>query len=230
MMQKQRIYLNKASINLFISYIMEVFFYICINNKLQAIKNNKMKRILFISISVVFFLISCQNSSESSVELDKNIQTDEQVENIFFYVEFINLDSTSESINPFEQVRKELFNNGYILGKETSNDWQGIRKIDATEHIMLQDIDKDHPNIHRFRDFSEYDSSNGDIEKIVITLNNPVNDTIPNFNFRTYKKLGHNDWQSVSNPGNFRYTESNNPTETDLANWMIEHIVLLTFK
>jgi hypothetical protein len=175
-------------------------------------------------------LISCQNSSESSAELVKTIQTDQQVENVFFYVEFINLDSTSESINPFEQVKKELFNNGYILGKETSNDWQGIRKIDTTDYILLQDIDKNRPNIHRFRDFSEYNSSNGNFEKIVITLNNPVNDTIPNFNFHSYKKLGHDNWQSVFNPGNSRYTESNMPNETEFANWMIEHIVLLTFK
>ncbi len=197
---------------------------------LKAIKNSKMKRILFIYLTIVIFLISCQNSSESSAELVKTIQTDQQVENVFFYVEFINLDSTSESINPFEQVKKELFNNGYILGKETSNDWQGIRKIDTTDYILLQDIDKNRPNIHRFRDFSEYNSSNGNFEKIVITLNNPVNDTIPNFNFHSYKKLGHDNWQSVFNPGNYRYTESNMPNETEFANWMIEHIVLLTFK
>jgi len=195
---------------------------------LLEIKKNRMKRIFFAYISVCVLLTSCQNNSQSSVESNNNIPPNEQVEDKFFYIEFVNLDSTNEYINSIELVKKELLNNGYIAGKENNNDWQGIRKIDPVEHILLNEIDENHPNIHRFRDFSEYDSNNGDIEKIVITINKPINDTIPNFNYRSYKKLGHENWQSVTNPGNFRY--DNTFDEAKFANWMIETITLLTFK
>ncbi|MBL4705874.1 MAG: hypothetical protein JKY54_15215, partial [Flavobacteriales bacterium] len=144
------------------------------------------------------------------------------------YIEFVNLDSTNAYGNSIELVKKELLNNGYVAGKENNNEWQGIRKIDTFEHIILDEIDQYHPNIHRFIDFSGYDSNNGDMERIVITINNPINDTTPNFNYHSYKKLGHEDWQSVTNPGNFR--SGNAFDETKFANWMIETITLLTFK
>ena len=189
-----------------------------------------MKGILYISILLVLFFVSCQNSSASSVQLDEKNQTEGEVENLFYYVEFINLDDTDESIETLNLLKKELFNNGYIIGKERNNDWQGIRKINEAERILLKDISKYHPNIHRFKDFSLCNSSSGDIMKIVISLNKPINDTIPNFNFRGYKKRGDKDWQSSYNPGNFRYTKSNTLNENDFASWMIRYIVLLTFK
>lgn len=182
-----------------------------------------MKRIFFLYMSVVFLLISCQDSSKSA-------KANEQVEDEILYLEFVNLDSTSVSINTIEQVKEELFNNAYFAGKEINSDWQGIRKLDADEQIKPQDIDQYHQYIHKFRDFAEYDVKDGAIEKIVITLNKPINDTIPNFNYRSYKKLGHADWQSVFNPGNFRYKESNTYTKDQLTPWMIKIIVLLTFK
>ncbi|KAB7531037.1 hypothetical protein F8C76_05940 [Flagellimonas olearia] len=189
-----------------------------------------MRRIFYISLSAAFLLTSCKNISQSSIESGKKIQAVEQAEDKFFYIEFVNLDSTNIYRNSIDLVKKELLNNGYIVDKENNNDWQGIRKIDKSEHIILDEISEYHPNIHRFINFSEHDSNNGDIEKIVININKPINDTIPNFNYCSYKKLGHEDWQSVFNPGNFRYRESNAFNESELANWMIKTIVLLTFK
>lgn len=181
-------------------------------------------------MSVTFLLISCKHSSQSSKKSDENIQAIEQVENKFFYVEFVNMDSTNKYKNSIDIVKKELLNSGYVANKEVNNDWQGIRKIDESKHIILENISEYHPNIHRFIDFSEYDSNKGNIEKIVINFNKPINDTIPNFNYRSYKKLEHEDWQAVFNPGNFRYIENNEFNESELANWVTRTIVLLTFK
>lgn len=189
-----------------------------------------MSKIFYISLSVVFLLVSCQNNSQSLIDVNKNNQTIKQVEDKFFYIEFINLDRKNTYRNIVEELKKELYNNGYINSKKSDNDWQGIRKVNIAEHINLQDIDKYHPNIHKFRDFSEYDSSSEDIEKIVITLNKPINDSIPNFNFRSYKKRGHEEWQSIFNPGNFRYMEKQTFNESEMTNWMIKTIVSLTFK
>ncbi len=190
-----------------------------------------MKRKIITYLSVIFLLISCQNNSQSSVEFNKNTLADEQVKNKNYYIEFISLDSANKYINIIEQVKNELYNNGYIVSQEnTNNNWQGIRKIDTTEHIIIRDVDKHHPNIHKFKDLSEYNLNDKDVEKIVITFNKPINDTIPNFNYHSFKKLGHDDWQSVFNPGNFRHEEKSTFNETELANWVIRHIVLLTFK
>jgi len=38
-------------------------------------------------------------------------------------------------------------------------------------------------------------------------MNKPIDGSISNFNYRSYKKLGYEEWQSVFNPGNFRYPE-----------------------
>lgn len=189
-----------------------------------------MKRTLFIHISIVFLLISCQNTEKSSLESSNNIEGDNQVEDKFFYVEFIHPEDSIAYGNSIELVKKKLLKNGYIAGKDFENGHQGIRKIDSDEYITIRDVNKYQHNIHKFKDFSKYDPNDGDIEKIVITVNKPINDSIPNFNFRSYKKLGHEDWQSTFNPGNFRYIEKKTFDESKFANWMSEIIVLLTFK
>tara|TARA_R110000764_G_scaffold69482_1_gene143792 strand:+ start:1210 stop:1779 length:570 start_codon:yes stop_codon:yes gene_type:complete len=189
-----------------------------------------MKTYFFLYISVTFLLISCKDSSQSSKASGENMQANEQVTNKFFYIEFVNLDSTKNCRNSIELVKKELLYNGYVAYKESNNDWYGIRKINESEHIKLEQINEYHPNIHRFLDYLEYDSNNDNIEKIVIDFNKPINDTIPNFNYSTFKKLGHDDWQSVLNAGSFKYKGNKEYDESELANWIIKTIVLLTFK
>jgi ribosomal protein S8 len=196
---------------------------------LPEIKNDKMKRILIVYIPVILLLISCQNSSEPSTDSNENIQNSEEVKDLFYYMEFVDFENTNNSRNIIEQLKNELYSNGYIATTET-NEWQGIRKVNKEELITLKDMDKYQTYIHKFKDISEYNPKNGDLEKIVITLNKPINDTIPNFNYHSYNKRGFKEWQSLKNPGNFRYTEGIPFTESELRNWMINLIIILTFK
>lgn len=173
-------------------------------------------------------LASCISDNTNSQK--KDIEKQDIVKDIFYYVEFIDMDNTNTSQKVIMQVKLEIFANRYIAGIE-ENDWQGIRKTEPNEKINIADLNKYHPNIHQFRNFSEYNSNQiEDFEKIVITYNKAIENTIPNFNFRSYRKLGHEEWQSVFNPGNFRYKEKQDFSENDLAEWIIDHIVLLTFK
>jgi hypothetical protein len=65
----------------------------------------------------------------------------------------------------------------------------------------------------------------------VITFHSPGKDQLYNFDFQSYKKLSRAEWQSVFNPGNFRFPNKNpEGQEKDLSSWMFDRIVLLTFK
>lgn len=177
---------------------------------------------------IVFLFISCQNRAKSFQDSNKNIEV--ALEDKFFYLEFIYPKGSSKHLNTIELVKKELFYNGYIVSKDFDNEWQGVRKIAVDENITIQDTRKYYTDIHRFRAFSQYNSNDKEVEKIVITLNKPINDSIPNFNFRSYKKFGHENWQSVFNPGNFRFENRKTFDENEYVNWMIERITLLSFK
>jgi hypothetical protein len=91
-------------------------------------------------------------------------------------------------------------------------------------------LNKPFLNIHRFKNYIANSSEDSDIEKIVIFYNKPIGDTVPNFNYRSYKKRGHPDWQSSSNPGNFAFKGTGDFEEKDIANWIVNILVLLTFK
>jgi len=169
-------------------------------------------------------MTSCQNNKPGTSETTKP-----EAENKFYYVEFVDSNNSSMSQKTISLVKSRIFNKGYILAAE-SNDWQGIKEIDTTEQVELNELSRPHQKIHRFRDFSGYDQDNNDVEKIVITFNKPLNDSIPNFNYQSYKKLGHPNWQSVFNPGNFQFKGIEKSREKELADWMVERIVLLTFK
>ena len=117
----------------------------------------------------------------------------------YFYVKFVDLDNSILSQKTIRQVKKRIFN-----------------------------LKNPHQNIYMFRDISEYNLEKKDIEKIVITYNKPINNTVPNFNFRSYKKRGYPEWQSIYNPGNFRYDQKKNYTETELSDWIVNHISILT--
>jgi len=190
-----------------------------------------MKRTLFIFVSLMFLLSSCQNSLQSSDNKNKTISSEELAQNKYYYIEFIHLDSTNQIMNSINQVKSELLNNGFIAKIENDNEWQGIRKIGINEEVSLDEINPYHPYIHRFRDFSYYDAKNGDIEKIEIIINKPIDSSIHNFNYHSYKKLGHKEWQSVFNPGNFRYAKSDSVfDEAAFIDWAMKTIVVLTFK
>ena len=183
-----------------------------------------MKRFLFALFVSLVFMTSCQNQKSDSKE-----KTKPEVAKKFYYVEFVDSCNSPLSQNTISLVKSRIFDKGYILTEE-SNEWQGVKEIDTTELVELNNLSKSHQSVHRFRSFSEYNSDNADVEKIVITYNNPLNDSIPNFNYQSFKKLGYSEWQSVFNPGNFKYNGTAKPTEIELADWMVEQIVLLTFK
>lgn len=183
-----------------------------------------MKRSLFALCVSLVFITSCQNNKSDTTE-----KTQPEVANKFYYVEFVDSNNSSLTQHTISLVKSRIFNKGYILTQE-SNDWQGIKEIDTTEQVELNNLSQPHQSVHRFRNFSEYAPDNNDVEKIVITYNKPLNDSIPNFNFQSYKKLGHPDWQSVFNPGNFQFNGTEKATEKELADWMVKQIVILTFK
>lgn len=168
---------------------------------------------------VLAFSASCRKNATES-------KTDEQN----YYLEFINHDGSNVSEWTIKAVKKKLIGKGYYYGAELyEGQWiRGIGYVDSATIFMLDDH---FTKVHRFRDISEYDPSDVNAEKIVITYNALTKDDVANFNFHSYKKLGHDEWQSVFNPGNFRFSRSRpEGEEKDLGVWISELIVKLTFK
>lgn len=147
-----------------------------------------------------------------------------------YYLEFINRDGSNVSEWTIKAVKKKLLGKGYYYGAEPEGS-QGIRGIGYVDSVNMAMMDEHFEKVHRFRDISEYDASDKDAEKIVITYNPPGKNEVTNFNFHAYKKLGHDKWQSVFNPGNFRFSSAHTEgQEKDLGVWMSDLIVKLTFK
>ncbi len=172
---------------------------------------------------IIFFgLISCNNANKQTDNSDKIIDTD------IFFIEIVDNENSIFSRNVIGKLESKIYNKAFIATNE-SNDWQGVKAIDFSDEVFYEDLSESHKKIHRFIDISEY-SAISDVVKIIINFNKPLGDTIPNFNYKSYKKLGHPDWQSVFNPGNFRFYETETYSEEDIADWMLHLIVLLSFK
>lgn len=145
----------------------------------------------------------------------------------FYYLEFIDKDNTSLSKATISTLKQRILGRCYYYGAKR-NTLQGMNFGDS---VNTAESDEYFPEVHCFRSISEYNSSDVDAEKIVITYNQPDHNKFPNFDFRSYKKLGHKEWQSVHNPGNFRFHNANpEGQEKDLSVWMFDLIVMLTFK
>ncbi|MGH1337545.1 MAG: hypothetical protein ACRBFS_15585 [Aureispira sp.] len=168
-----------------------------------------MKITLFFYTVLILLLGACQSNTPTEKASKKATTTDKT-----FYLELV---TTATSIN-YDQtltlVQKALFNNGYVFDKR-------VKKVDGSEKKGLI--------IHRFKAKTDDNSNEEGIEKIVLTLKEPNEEGLHNFSYRSYKKQG-NDWQSVFNPGNFRYPKEQSFEETKFANWITERVVLLTYK
>lgn len=147
-----------------------------------------------------------------------------------YYLEFVNLEGSNVSEWTIKAVKRKLVGKGYYYGAEPyAGQWiRGVGYVDSADMVLLSDH---FTKVHRFRDISEYDPSDVDAQKIVITYNPLNKDEIANFNFHAYEKLGGKEWQSVFNPGSFRFTHAHpEGQDKDLGVWMSELIVRLTFK
>jgi hypothetical protein len=154
----------------------------------------------------------------------------EKAEEQNYYLEFVNLEGSNVSEWTIRAVKQKLVGKGYYYGAEPhAGQWiRGIGYVDSANMALLSEH---FTKVHRFRDISEYDPSDKDAEKIVITYNPLTKNDIANFNFHSYRKLGGDEWQSVFNPGNFRFSHAHpEGQEKDLGVWMSELIVKLTFK
>lgn len=171
----------------------------------------------FCSFLLVFaFLTSCENKAVSGKAADK-----------FYYLEFVDKDNSDLSKAAISTIREQILGRCYYYGAK-HNTLQGMNIGDS---VNASELDKYFPEVHCFRDISEYDSTDVNAEKIVITYNKPDQNNLPNFNVHAYKKLGHSEWQSVFNPGNFRFHTANpEGREKDISVWMFDLIVKLTFK
>jgi hypothetical protein len=183
-----------------------------------------MKQTILALLLTLFVIISCQNRQQNGANNTKS-----SIENKFYYVEFLDLDNSSISRKTISLIKKRIFAKAYILTSDT-NDWQGIKEIDTNELIDISIINKSFQNVHRFKNLCDSNPNDLELEKIVITYNKPQRDTVPNFNYHSYKRRGHAEWQSMANPGNFTYKGNADPNEMELANYIINKLVLLTFK
>jgi hypothetical protein len=174
----------------------------------------------FLAVLLILALLaSCKGEAPATKAGEQN-----------YYLEFINRDGSNVSEWTIKAVKKKLIGKGYYYGAEPhDSQWiRGIGYVDSAEITML---DEHFTKVHRFRDISEYDASDKDAQKIVITYHPPGKNEVANFSFHAYKKLGHKKWQSVFNPGNFRFSSTHSEgQEKDLGVWMSELIVKLTFK
>lgn len=184
------------------------------------------------TILTLFLLSTSFLSMAQSPNKKETTYFNGQIEQKIHYIEFVDKDNTPLSQEVIQQVKKELYDNGYILSNENS-DWQGIRQVQMNEIIELHQVNEFHPNIHKFKDFSDYSSNaediKNDVEKIVITFNNSDADIL-SFNHTSFKKRGHEEWQNYSNAGNFKYNNKTIPSDKELNQWLVKIIVGLTFK
>ncbi len=177
-------------------------------------------------LSLFALFVSCEEETPDAPEEPRSGKAGTQ----FYYVEFIDKDSSTDSRRSIQFAKRLLLNHGcyYTAEPRGQNHLQGAL---LTDSIDLSVMDGHFPEIHHFRDISEYDPSDKAAVKIVITYNKPLGDTLPNFDFRGYEKLGHAEWQPVHNPGNFCYHHHpKDMPEKEIGPWMWETIVLLTFK
>ena len=174
----------------------------------------------FHALLMIFVLVvSCQEKAVTTTANEQN-----------YYLEFINRDGSNVSEWTIKAVKKKLLGKGYYYGAEPGGS-QWIRGIGYVDSVNMAMMDEHFTKVHRFRDISEYEDSDKDAEKIVITYNPPGKNEVTNFNFHAYKKLGHKKWQSVFNPGIFRFSSAHTEgEEKDLGVWMSDLIVKLTFK
>lgn len=170
-----------------------------------------MKPVVLFYAILILLLSACQDSSPATTTPTEPITNTDKV----FYLEWATTSTTTDYDKTLALVQKALLDNGYVFDK-------GVKKVDGSERPTQI--------IHRFKEMSAYDVEQAEAEKIVLTLNAPIKGLIPNFNYRSYQKKGHADWQSVFNPGNFRYPQEQPFEANKLANWMVERIVLLTYK
>lgn len=185
-----------------------------------------MKRYIIFQITL---LTSFWNYAQNSVG---KVDSDFQIEYKFYYIEFIDKDNTALSRQVIKEVKTQLYQNGYIGGKE-KNIWQGIQEIQANMNIKPNQVNKLCPYIHKFKDFSTYigsrDNKKNNVEKILIVFNESKNGFI-NFNHHSFRKIGNKQWHNYSNANNFRNTSKKNYTTQDIVQWIVKTIVILTFK
>jgi hypothetical protein len=180
-----------------------------------------MKMMRFYTVLIVFaFLTSCKEEAHPGKANDQ-----------FYYLEFVDQDSTAISKGTIAAIKQRLIGGGgyYYGANPHGGEW--IRGIGYTDSADVAMMDEHFLQVHRFRDISEYKTSDVNAEKIVITIHSPNKDKLNNFDFHSYKKLGREEWQPVFNPGNFQFSHPNpEGQEKDLGVWMSELIVRLTFK
>lgn len=163
--------------------------------------------ILFCLIFSLFFA-HCQNATPDTTP--SNLKK-------VYYLQLVHASDDATQKEILQLFQQQLFGHSYTLKED------GIQKIDETEqHTGI--------SIHQFQDINFYQISNTDAEKIVLTVKIPSEEQSFDFHYQSYKKLGHQEWQSVFNPGFFSYP-SEQPFEAEqVANWLTERVVLLTFK
>lgn len=188
-----------------------------------------MKFKLFLIICTLT-LISCD---EEHVDNSSNWDFDNKSIHLEFVLSEEDQQNTTKAKRIIERVRKEIYhgNDGYFLGK-VDNDWQGIQKININRVLQEDEFDESYPVIHFFNDIKGYPGVQPyGFEKVIITYKP---NKAPTFDHAVYKLVGELDGiqaqQRVSNAGNFTYNQKEDPTEEEIAAWMIEVIVLLSFK
>ncbi|MFK7798449.1 MAG: hypothetical protein AB8E82_13435 [Aureispira sp.] len=175
-----------------------------------------MKPILSFYLFFHLFLVSCQNSpSTPNTPAAPTVpQTNQQK---IYYLQLVHASDDATQKEILRLFQQQLFGHGYTLKEGT------IQKINQAEQSTGMPL-------HQFQDIASYQTSNTSAEKIILTIKIPKEEQTFDFHYQSYKKLGHQEWQSVFNPGFFNYP-SEQPFEVDkVANWLTERVVLLTFK
>jgi hypothetical protein len=173
-------------------------------------------------ILFIFIFCSCGEDWDSTM-LD-------EFEQETTHMEFIS--NSDESRRIFERVKKELYhgNDGYYMGNQ-KNDLQGIQKYTYGTIIKKEDFVPGQEKIYMFNDVKSIPNKPLGFEKVIITYNKEKG---PSFKYCRYKlmeeKKGIQAQKSIFNPGRFNYSVKENYTEEEVANWMIDLIVLLSFK
>ncbi|MCB0402951.1 MAG: hypothetical protein KDD41_12760 [Flavobacteriales bacterium] len=162
-------------------------------------------------------------------------ETNDRYESKSFYLDFghgvFGKDNTTEEAQRIlEKVKHRLLSSfGYFMGT-TPNDLQGIREITHGMTIQPEEISANYPVIHQFSDVKVFPVQPYSLERIFISYEHVRK---PAFTYSVFKLMGEKDGlqllKTQANAGKFVYPEEEY-TEEELVDWMVDTIVLLTFK
>jgi hypothetical protein len=175
-------------------------------------------RSFFVFLGVFAVLSSCREKPVIKKAPEKN-----------YYLEFKSEPGAEWGASTILLTKRNLLGAKYYYGAPPHMaEW--IQGVGYADSVDVSELDEHFRQVHHFRDISEYKESDAEAEKIVITWRKPKNG-LANFDFHSYRKLGSDKWQSVFNPGNFRYhTAHPEAPDKDYSEWMSKLIVDLTFK